>query len=797
MWRKAPGFTLVAVAALALGIGANTAIFSVVNAVLLSTLPYADAGRLVMVWEDASTFGFPRNTPAPGNFADWRTEIEAFEGVGAVDTRDFNLTGTGNPEKVGGAGATANLFAVLGVKPLLGRAFLPEEDTGGPHRVAVIGYGLWTRRFSADPSLVGQTIALDGAAYTVVGVMPPRFQFPFKEVEIWVPSSYSAEELADRGSHYLMVAARLRRGATLDQANAQLRVLADRRKKDYPDTNRALGMYAVRLLDDYVGDLGLALRVLVAAVACVLLIACANLANLLLVRATARRREIAVRTALGAGRGQIVRQLVTENVMLSLAGGGMGLLLAYWSFAVIKNLIPEQMTDITSLSLDGRVLAFTLVVSGVTGILVSLVPAWQLSRKDLTSALKDGGTRGTIGGRGGLVRGAFVVAEIALALTLLICASLMIKSFSGLAGLQPGFFSERVLTVRTTLPRPAYANASKRAAFVDGVLARVRVLPGVESAGYTSALPLVWKGGTSGFWPESPKRPQGEGFVYDANNRVVSPGYFETMRMTLRSGRFFDERDGVDALPVAIINDSMAKTYWPSENAIGQRFKFDGPDAKGPWLTIVGIVGDTRMMGLDQPSRPEMYFPVSQADGNWMWPRDLVVRASADPMSLTADIRRAVWSVDKDQPVSNVMSLDAIVDIELLQRRTQVMLLGAFATLALVLACLGIYGVLAYVVTERTSEIGLRRALGAQTNDVVRHVVGRGMALAATGIAMGLILSFWATRLLEGLLYQVRARDPLTFAALTALLLTVCLVAVYLPARRAGRIDPMVALRGE
>jgi putative ABC transport system permease protein len=796
MLRKSPGFTMVAVAALGLGVGANTAIFSVVNAVLLRSLPYHDPQRLVMVWEDASKVGFPRNTPAPGNYSDWKTKIPAFEDVAALDARDFNLTGDGEPEKIGGAGVTSNLFSVLGVKPRLGRVLLPEEDKPGADPVVVVGYGLWVRRFGGDPGLIGRAISLNGKNYTVVGIMPPHFQFPFKEIELWEPAGYSAKDLANRGGHYLFVAARLKNGVTLAQANAQLHTLAERLQRDYPDSNAFTGMYAVPLLDDYVGNTKLALMILLGAVGCVLLIACANMANLLLARATGRKREIAVRTALGAGRGRIIRQLLTENLLLSLAGGTLGLLLAGWSFNVLKNLIPEQLNGVTTLDLDWRVLGFTLAISVVTGILFGLAPAWQVSRTDLNISLKEGGARGGVGGRSGGLRGVLVVAEIAVAMVLLICAGLMIKSFSVLRGLDPGFRPDHVLTLRAVLPRSTYAEFPKRVAFVESVLERVRALPGVKSAGITSALPLVWKGGTSGFWPEG-RALEGRGLAYDACNRVISPGYMETMGMKLRQGRFFEARDGANAQLVAMINESMARQYWPGENPLGLRFKFGGPGAPTPWLTIVGIVGDVRMMGLDQPSRPEMYFPVAQAVGNWMWPRDLVIRADGNPMQLTAAIRQAVSSVDKDQPLSNIAMMEEIVDLEVFQRRTQVILLGAFAALALFLACLGIYGVLSYMVTERTAEIGLRLALGAQSGDVLRLIVGRGMILAAGGIVAGLAAAYWATQLLERLLFQVKAHDPAAFAGLSAVLLIVCLLAVYIPARRASRVDPLVAMRYE
>ena len=498
----------------------------------------------------------------------------------------------------------------------------------------------------------------------------------------------------------------------------------------------------------------------------------------------------------GRGRGRIIRQLLTENLLLSLAGGALGLLLALWSFTVLKNLIPEQLNGVTTLDLDWRVLGFTLAISVVTGVLFGLAPAWQVSRTDLNLSLKEGGARGGIGGRSGGLRGALVVAEIAVAMVLLICAGLMIESFSMLRGLDPGFRPDHVLTLRAVLPRSTYAEFSKRVAFVDSVLERVRALPGVKSAGITSALPLVWKGGTSGFWPEG-RAPERGGLAYDACNRVISPGYMETMGMTLRQGRFFDARDGAKSQMVAMINESMARQYWPGENPLGRRFKFGGPAAPTPWLTIVGVVGDVRMMGLDQPSHPEMYFPVAQADGNWMWPRDLVIRADGNALQLTAAVRQAVWSVDKDQPLSNIAMMEEIVDLEVFQRRTQVILLGAFAGLALFLACLGIYGVLSYMVTERTPEIGLRLALGAQSGDVLRLIVGRGMMLAGAGIVAGLAVAFWATQLLERLLFQVKAHDPTAFAALSAVLLVVCLLAVYIPARRASRVDPLVALRYE
>ena len=791
--RKSPAYTVTAVAALALGIGANTAIFSVFNALLLHSLPYGDPQSLVAVWEDAVALGFPRDTPSAGSFQDWKTQVPAFQDVAAADTYDATITGDGEPEKVGAAYVTYNLFTVAGVSPLAGRLFRPEEDVAGA-RVVILSYGLWLRRFNGDRSVVGRDMHFNGANYTIAGVMPPRFQYPFREVELWTPAGFTAEQLANRDNHYLDVIARLKPGVSLAQANQQLRALAARRQQEFPKTNGRTGMYAVSILDDYLGSTRLAIDILFAAVAGVLLIACANLANLALTRASSRRREIAVRTALGAARARIVRQLVTENLVVAAAGGLLGLGLARSAFAALRDLIPQQMGAITGLTLDGRVLAFTLAVSVLTGLLFGLAPAWRASRTDLTTSLKDGGGRGTLGG-GRSLRGLLVAGQIAASMVLLIGAGLMIESFSRLRGVDVGFRTDGVFTVNTSLSRTRYRDPLRRTQFVEQVLERVRRLPGVDAAGYTSALPLVWKGGTSGFWPEG--RAAGDDRPHDANNRVISPGYMETMGYRLRAGRMFDERDTADAPPVAMINETMARQNWPHEDAVGKRFKWCCAENKGPWFTIVGVVGDIRMMGLDQPSRAEMYYPVAQAAKNWMWPQRLVVRTGGNRGALVNSIRQAVWQVDREQPVSDILTMDEIVGDETTERRTQTLLLGAFSGLALLLACLGIYAVLSYQVAQRTPEIGLRMALGARKSEVLRWIGGRAMALTLAGVVCGLASAWWATGLLQSLLFQIRPRDPLTFAAAALAVMTVSVIAVAVPVRRAVRVDPAIALRHE
>ncbi len=792
---RSPAFTVVAVSALALGIGATTSIFSVVDAVLLRSLPFADPARLVMLWEDASAIGFPKNTPAPGNYSDW-TRLQSLGSVAALDLRDYNLTGVGTPEKIGAAGATGNLFSVLGVRPVFGRTFSTAEDARGARaRVAIISHALWTRRFGADPGIVGRDVPLNGEPHTIIGVMPPRFSFPFREVEIWVPMAFTGEQLANRGGHYLWVVGRLAPTRTLAELNAELATLATRLARESPDTNRGVGMFAIPLLDDYVGDLGTALVVLLCAVAVVLLITAANLANLLLARGAGRTREMAVRAAIGAGRGRLVRQIIVENLVLSILGAMGGVLVAAASFGVLGTLVPDALQDISVLRLDWRVLGFAVLVAVATGVFVGLVPARQLARTDLVIALKQAAPARARAGRHPL-RHILVVVEIAGAMVLVVGATLMIQSFATLRAVDPGFQSEHLLTVRVPLPEAGYSTFARRTDFVDRVLARVRALPAVTSAGYTSALPLVWKGGTIGFWPEGTSRPD-PSLSYDANNRVITPGYIETMRMTLAEGRVFDDRDAAHAGFVVIVNETMARQYWPQGRAIGRRLKLGAPSDPVPWRTVVGVLRDVRSMGLDQPPRAELYFPHAQSDGNWMWPRDLVLRADGDPRALARAVRAAVWSIDPSQPVSNVQTMDEIVDKEVVQRRTQTRLLGAFAALALVLACLGIYGVLSLLVSERTEEIGVRLALGATQASVLRLVVGNGMRLALTGVVAGLIGAWWATRFLERLLYGVRPHAPLLFAALALLLLGVSFVAVVLPARRASRLDPLRALRAQ
>ena len=793
LWKR-PGFTVVAVLTLALGIGANTAIFSVVNAVLLRPLQFRDPERLAIIWEDATFAGFPRNTPAPANYVDWKTQTQSFDDVAASHESTFNLTGNGDPERVAAYSVTANFFPLLGVAPELGRVFLPEEDRPGANKVVMLSHGLWQGRYGGDPQIINRDIQLDGEKYTVVGVMPARFQFFEHDVKLWVPLALDAEELANRGSHYLKVIARLKPGVTLAQAQADVSSVMTRIAKDDPENtfDGKLGAIVMPLREEFAGNVRSSLVVLLVAVGFVLLIACANVAGLLLARAVSRRREMALRIALGASRMRVVRQLLTESLLLAVAGGVLGSMLAYWSFAFLQKLIPEQMALLTSLKLDMRILLFTLLLSLLTGIVFGLVPALQAARIDLNDALKQS-TRVTSTGK---LRSTLIVFEVALSIVLLVGAGLLIQTlfqlFNQYSVLQP----EKVLTLRTVLPQSKYKEPSQRDAFYQRVLEHVEHLPGVVAAGYTTSVPLVWKGGTSGFVPEGLKQPI-PGMAYDANHREVSADYLKAMNVPLRQGRYFDKRDNAKSMPVVIINETMARQYWPGENALGRRLNISDPN-DGPWMEIVGIVADVRQMGLDEPVKAEMYVPYQQlTDFSFYAPRDLAIRTSGDPMSVVSSVRGIIREVDPDQPVSDVATMADVLGVEAAQRRMGMVLLVAFAGLALLLASLGIYGVLAYFVTQHTNEIGVRMALGANRRNILGLVLRKGMGLTLLGVVIGLAASFALTRLMSSMLFGVKASDPLTFATVPLLLAAVALVACLIPARRAMQVDPMVALRYE
>jgi putative ABC transport system permease protein len=792
-----PGFAAVAVITLALGIGANTAIFSVVNAVLLRPLPFPDPARLVMVWEDASFAGFPRNTPAPANYADWRAQNQVFVDMAAQDMRSFNLTGDGEPEKIEAFGVTANFFPLLGVKPVLGRTFLPEEDQPQANKVVVINYTLWQQRYGGERSIIGRELLLNGEKNTVVGVMPAGFQFLDSRVGLWVPMALTAERLAERNAHYLTVVARMKAGVTLAQANADIHTIQQRIARDHPNAAGRLSAFVMPLRDQVAGDVRRPLLVLLVAVGFVLLIACANIASLLLSRAASRRREIAVRAALGASRMRIVRQLLIESLLLASVGAICGLVLASWSFVFLQRLIPDGLALSTTLKLDPQVLAFTVLVTLLTSVIFGLAPAFQASRIDLNEALKQGGGRTGLSTGGNKLRSAMVVAEVALALVLLVGAGLLIQTSFKLRDQYSGLRPENVLTLRTVLPPNKYPDHPRRSAFYKTVLERVQALPGVISAGYSTTIPLAIKGSTSGFFPEGRTVEQAiaGGLSYDANHRQISPDYLETMGIPIRQGRPFSESDNEQAIQVAIVNETMARQYWPGENAIGKRFKLGAPDDDLPWLTIVGIAGDVRQMGVDEPVKAEMYFPYQQINEQpWNAPRDLAIRTSVDPLSLVAATRNQIHQVDPDQPISNIRTMDEMLGEETASRRLGMTLLTIFAALALLLATLGIYGVLAYFVVQHTQEIGVRLALGAQRGDILWLVLKKGMMLSSLGVAMGLGVALALTRLMVSLLYGISTADPLTYGTIALLLTLVAFFACYLPARRATKVDPMVAL---
>ena len=790
---KNPAFTIIAVIALALGIGANTAIFSVVNTVLLRPLPYKDPDRLVMVWEDAAKHGYPRDTPTTANFVDWRDQNQVFEGMAAMTDASFNLTGTGDPERLQGNRVSAALFPLLGVEPQMGRVFTAAEDQPGAQRVVILSYALWQRRFGGDPSIVGKALTLNGRSYTVVGVMPMRFHYPTVDDQVWVPIAFSPQATADRTTHYLRVLARLKPGVTLAQAQTEMSTIATRLQQQYPQTNTDIGAVVTSLQEQLVGDIRPALLILLGAVALVLLIACANVANLLLARAAVRQKEIAVRVALGARRQRLIRQFLTESLLLSTMAGIVGLAIAYGGLILLRSFIPENIAQAREISIDFRVLGFTLLVSVATGVIFGLAPAIQAVRFNQIETLKEGGRDAATGGSSKRLRSLLVTAEVAISLVLLIGAGLLINSFLRLRNVDPGFRVDHLLTMNFVLPVPKYQDAERRSAFYKELIQRVEALAGVRSAAVTTNLPLyAGEYSITMVFEGKPEPPPGQEPIIVT--RIISPEYFDTVGIPLLKGRQLTEQDTRTSPKVVVISETMARRHWPNEDAIGKRIAFGKVTTDDDWIHVIGVVKDVRQR-LTTDSKPQMYLSHQQVD--FFAPENLVVRTDVDPRSLAAPVRNAVWQIDKDQPVSDISTMEGILADSIARQRFSMLLFAIFACVALVLASVGIYGVMSYSVAQRTHEIGIRMALGAQTGAVLKLAVWYGMKLVGIGIVIGLIAAFALTRVMSTLLFGVTATDPATFTLISLLLVCVAAIASYIPARRATKVDPLVALRYE
>jgi len=793
MLRKSPGFTIIAVMTLALGIGANTAIFSLLNTVLLRPLPYKDAERLVTVWGYNKARGYTTDLVSPLDFADWRSQNHVFESMAASTDLQYTLTGRGEPALIIAYAFSADYFRVLGVEPLLGRTFLPEEEQPGKNHVAVLSYSMWESRFGGDRDIVGKTITLDAAPYTVVGVMPPEFKYPAL-TELWTPFTVAAEAANDRGYRYLRVMARLKPGVTMQQAQTEMNAIAGRLALEYPKTNKdddATNLISLR--ERTSGDVRPALLVLLCAVGFVLLIACANVANLLLARAAGRQKEVAVRTALGATRLRLVRQFLTESMLLGLLGGGVGVLLASLCTRALVTMFPSTIFNLNiprveEIPLDGWVLVFALTVSLLTGAVFGLVPALQACL-NTNAALKESG-RGLAGGvPGRRFRSALVVAELALSLVLLTAAGLTLRSFVHLLRGDLGFNADHVLTIRVLPPNNKYETDAKKIAFSDQVMERIQSLPGVEAAGTVTFLPLSgwWGGRTVALESQATPEDQRPKMMWSS----VTPGYFRAMGIPLLKGRFFAERDNQGAPGVAIISKSLARRLGQNSDLLGERIDVQG--VKGA-VEVVGVVGDVHHLGMTAELTSEVYLPFAQV------PEPIIcfaIRTTGEPDSVAKEAQRAVWAVDKSQAVGFVMSMSQLASESLAPQRVMMLILGAFGGMALVMAAVGLYGVIANSVAQRTHEIGVRMALGARSGDVLKLVVGQGLGLVAAGIAIGLGGAFGLMRFVSSLLYGVRASDPVTLAGAALVLAGVALGASYIPARRATRVDPMVALRYE
>jgi putative ABC transport system permease protein len=798
------GFSAVAILTLALGIGANTALFSVIDSVLLRSLPYQDPAGLVTIWDKTSQFANAHDTVSPPDFLDWSSRSDAFSGMAAIADERDNLTGIGDPQEVIVQLVSANSFSVLGVNPLMGAGFTSENGEQGHDNVVILSYGLWKEGFASDGAIIGKTILLNGHAQTVVGVAPKSFHWFIKEgsltgakPQMWAPLVFP-QEYHDRKNvgRFLTVVARLKPGVTLSQAQSQMNTIAARLAQEYPDYNGHWGTSVVALRDQISGDLRPALLILFGAVGFVLLIACANVSSLLLARAANREREMAVRTAMGASRWRIARQLLTESLLLAVIGGGIGIALAVWGTNALLAASPGNLLDLRAVSIDGRVLAFAAGATLLAGLLFGFLPSYISAHAGISETLKEGGRSSSAGKRRRIVRSAFVVAQIGLALVLLSGSGLLIRSFIRLAGVDPGFDASHLLSFKVSLPSSKYSTDPARLAFFEQLLARISRLPGVRSASTNSYPPFSGLGPATAVHILS-KPEQSLMNLPTATVCVVGQDYFRTMEIPLRAGRTFSEEELAQDRHVVIVNQALADKLLSGENPLGQKaviFMHSLVEAQETPSEIIGVVGDVRQMGLDTPAEPAVYWPHPELVYSSM---TVVVRTAGDPLSLVSAVRSELQQMDRELPLAGVTTMEQVMSESLARSRFTMLLLGIFAALALVLASIGIYGVIAYSVAQRTQEFGIRMALGADRRAVLRLVLGEGTFLTLCGIGIGIVAAFTVTRLMATLLYGISATDPLTFFMVALLLAVVALIACYIPARRATRVDPIVALRYE
>jgi putative ABC transport system permease protein len=793
-FAKQPGFAATAVLILALGIGANTAIFSAISAVLLRPLPFPDPDRLVVLWQDRSSVGGPaRGMPAWADYVEWQRRSRSFDGLAAIADISFNLTGDGEPEKVEASHTTANLFSLLGTQPLLGRTFTSVDEGPAALPVVVIDEHLWLRRFGGDPDVIGQSMVLDGLGHTVIGVVASDFRFP-DDNAIWVPAS--PDQLAGQSS--VFVIGRLAGGTPPAEAAAEMSTLTATLREERGNADSGVRIVVRGLHDHLARNARPTLIMLLGAVALVLLITCANVANLLLARGTIRSRELSLRQALGAARSRLVGQLLTESALLAVSGVLVGIALAVASLGYLTRLVPNGLPDGAAVALDWRVLVFTIGLALTTVALFGVGPALTAARLDPATGLRKGAAVG--GTTRGRLRDALVVAEITLTVVLLAAGGLLLRSYGAILSVDPGFSPQNVFVAQTFPAKGQYDDLADRRAFYRGVLERVRALPGVTDADYVNYPPLTLQGGETRITPEnrSDSAPSSEP-RYSANFRAVSAGYFATLGARLLGGRHFDERDGPDAPRSVVVNESLARQLWPDRDPVGARLKVGDARSTQPWFTVIGVVGDIRQTKLDSRPEPEMYFSFDQPPSNapFLWPRHLVFRTAGDSLPVASAVRDAIWDVDPNQSITWIRPMTDLIDDDLASRSTQLVLFGVFAGVALLLAAVGLYGVLAYAVAQRTAEIGVRMALGAPRASVVRSVVGRALLLAAVGLAFGIVGAFGATRLIASFLFGVTPNDVATFAGVAAVILFVSGCASYFPARRAAAVDPISVLRTE